>query len=196
MDHVVAPLDADHSRVVAALSIDLATALGIPLEEAVPGTPHITIASYAALELEDAAAALAPGLAAFAPFTVRAHGYGVFTGDSDTDLSLHVMVVRSRALDVLHCGVHAALREAGARLAGTTQPSVWTPHITLLDRGLTPRLVGHAVEVLARRPHRTWSIALEALALAGRPVRDDIPFRVLPLVAPATSRRPRSSLAL
>jgi 2'-5' RNA ligase superfamily len=181
MDHVIAPLDADHTRVVAALSVDLAAALCIPPNEAVPRPPHITIASYAGLELANAAAAVAPVLAALAPFTVRAHGYGIFTGDSDTDLSLHVMVVRTRALDVLHGSVHAALGDAGARLAGTTKPSVWSPHITLLDRGLTPRLLGQAVEVLARRPHRTWSIGLETLAVVRRPFRDEIPFRVLPL---------------
>jgi hypothetical protein len=45
---------------------------------------------------------------------------------------------------------------------------VWTPHITLLDLGLNPRLLGDAVEILARRPHRTWTITLESLTVTRR----------------------------
>jgi 2'-5' RNA ligase len=165
VDHVIAPLDMDHARVVGQLSDDLAAALSIDLDDVALRQPHITLASYTGLEPPRAATALAPVLAVTAPFTVRAHGYGLFTGDSDTDLSLHVMVVRTKALDELHRCVTAALCGAGAHLAGTTEPRVWTPHITLLDRGLTPRLLGHAVEMLAGRPHRTWSITLESLAV-------------------------------
>jgi 2'-5' RNA ligase len=167
--HVIAPLDTDHARVVTQLSGDLAAALSIDPDDAARRPPHLTLASYTGLEPLGATAALAPVLATVAPVTVRAHGYGLFVGDADTDLSLHVMVVRTRALDDLHRQVHAALREAGAsRERGTTDPSVWTPHITLLDRGLNPRLLGDAVEILARRPHRTWTITLESLTVTRR----------------------------
>jgi 2'-5' RNA ligase len=165
VDHVIAPLDTDHARAVGQLSVDLATALSIDPDDVALRPPHITCASYTGLEPRRAVAALAPVLAVIAPFTVRAHGYGLFTGDADTDLSLHVMVVRTKALDELHRCVTAALCGAGAQLAGTTEPRVWTPHITLLDRGLTPRLLGRAVELLGGRPHRTWSITLESLAV-------------------------------
>ena len=81
MDHVIAPLDADHARVVAQLSADLASALGIePARAAPPPSPHITVASYTGLEPPGAVAALAPRLAKLAACAVRAHGYGIFTG--------------------------------------------------------------------------------------------------------------------
>jgi 2'-5' RNA ligase superfamily len=126
VDHLVAPLDPDHARAVAQLSHDLAAELGIDPDRAAPRRPHITVASYTGLEPVRAAAALAPVLAAVAPFTVRAHGYGVFAGDSDNDLSLHVMVVRTEALDDLHRRLHGALCAAGACVAGTTRPAAWT----------------------------------------------------------------------
>jgi 2'-5' RNA ligase len=168
VDHVIAPLDADHARVVTQLSVELATALALDPEVVAPRRPHITIASYSGLEPARATGALGPVAARARPFTVRAHGYGVFTGDADSDLSLYVVVVRTRAFDELHRHIHAALGTAGACLAGTTDPSVWSPHITLLHRGLTPRLLGDAIEVLAHRPHRTWSITVESLAVARR----------------------------
>jgi 2'-5' RNA ligase len=168
MDHVIAPLDADHARAVTRLAEDLAAALAVAPEAVSVRTPHITVASYTGLEPARAAAALGPVAAATRPFTVRAHGYGVFTGDADSDLSLYVVVVRSRALDELHGRVHASLDAAGACVAGTTHPSVWSPHVTVLDRGLTPSLLGRAIEVLAHRPHRTWSIAVASLTIASR----------------------------
>lgn len=168
MDHVIAPLDTDHARLVAQLSTDLATALSLDPARVVPRQPHITIASYTGLGPTRAAEVLAPVLRQVGPFTVRAHGYGMFTGDADSDLSLHVMVVRTRTLDGLHQRVHGALGAAGACLAGTIDPNVWTPHITLLGGGLTPRILGQAVDLLARRPHRTWSIAISSLAIDRR----------------------------
>ena len=166
MDHVIAPLDADHARVVTECAAELAETLAVPPDAVTSTAPHVTLASYTGLGPTRATAALEPLVAGCQPFTVRAHGYGIFTGDADTDLSLHVIVVRTHALDELHRGVHGALDAAGARLAGTTHPDVWSPHITLLDHGLTPRLLGRAIEILARRPHRTWSIAIASLAIA------------------------------
>jgi 2'-5' RNA ligase len=181
VDHVVAPLDPDHAGVVAQLSHDLAADLGIDPERGAPRRPHITVASYTGLEPVRAAAALAPVLAVVAPFTVRAHGYGVFAGDSDNDLSLHVMVVRTGALDDLHLRVHRSLCAAGACVAGTTGPAAWTPHITLLDRGLTPRLLGDAVEILTRRSHRTWSVPVTSVTVARRGAREGTGVGLLPL---------------
>jgi hypothetical protein len=45
---------------------------------------------------------------------------------------------------------------------------VWTPHITVLDRGLTPTLLGRAVELLAARPHRSWRVGIATLAVTRR----------------------------
>jgi 2'-5' RNA ligase len=168
MDHVIALLDADHERLVAGLSLELAGALSIDVAGAAHGPPHITLVSYTGLSPGAASRALTPVARETGPVSVRAHGYGVFTGDADTDLSLHVMVVRTRPLDELHRRTHAALAHAGARPAGTTDPAVWTPHITLLDHGLTPSLLGRAVELLAHRPHRSWTIDVTSLTVARR----------------------------
>lgn len=168
MDHVIAPLDADHVRAVDRLAAHLAECLAPSGDVLAAPSPHITVVSYTGLPPERAAAALQPVLAATPPFTVHAHGYGVYTGDEDVDLSLHVVVVRTRVLDELHRKVHAALDAAGACVGGTTAPDVWSPHVTLLARGLTPQVLGRAIEVLARRPHRSWTIGVDALAIATR----------------------------
>jgi 2'-5' RNA ligase len=188
VDHVIAPLDIDHDRVVTQLSRELASAVGITPAGATR-RPHITVASYSGLEPAEAQAALVPVVATAEPFMVRAHGYGVFAGDTDADLSLHVVVVRSQDLDRLHCAVHRTLAGAGGCLAGTTHPSVWTPHITLLDRCLSPRLLGDAVEVLTSRPHRSWSIPLASLAIARRGTAVDPEIREIPLGGQATARK-------
>jgi 2'-5' RNA ligase len=181
VEHVIAPLDHDHAHAVAQLAHDLAAELGLDCDEAVPRRPHVTVVSYEGIEPTRAAPVVAREVAALAPFTVRAHGYGVFAGDCDTDLSLHVMVVRSADLDRLHGRVHRALGEAGARVAGTTAPSAWTPHITLLDRGLTPRLLGDAVEILTRRPHRSWTIPVVGVTITRRGTSPALPIGSLPL---------------
>jgi 2'-5' RNA ligase len=182
VDHVIAPLDADHAAVVARLSADLAAALALAPDSAVR-RPHITLSSYTGLDPADATAAVEPVLARLAPLVVRAHGYGLFAGDDDNDLSLHVMVVRDRSLDELHDAVEWALCGAGACLLGSTRASVWTPHVTLLDRGLTARSIGRAVALLAGRPHRTWTIRLESLVVGARragPRGRELPFRSHP----------------
>jgi 2'-5' RNA ligase len=167
MDHLIAPLDADHEQVFAHLASELADALAIDVPSRSTG-PHITLVSYTGLAPEAAVRALAPVARATEPLRVRAHGYGLFTGDEDTDLSLHVMVVRTRALDELQHRGHVALAEAGACVDGISRPAVWTPHVTLLDHSLTPELLGRAVELLARRPHRRWTISLASMAVARR----------------------------
>lgn len=167
MDHVVVPLDPAHAAAAAALAGRLVASIGDGTDAA-PTSPHLTLVSYRGLSPAAAIEALRPVAAAVAPFTVRAHGYGMFTGDVPRDLSLHVMVVRTAALAQLHARVCQALREAGGRPEGLTEPGVWTPHITLLDRGLTPFRLARAVEVLARRPHCSWSVQVEAITVGPR----------------------------
>jgi len=175
VEHIVVPLDAMHARAVADLAGRLATAVGCA-PAAAPAHPHVTLASYRGVPPATAVAALAPVAAALAPFTVRAHGYGMFTGDRPEDLSLHVMVVRTTALDDLHGRVHRALSRAGAETVGLTDPRVWTPHITLIERQLTPDRLGRAVELLAVREHRSWSIRVAALAAGPRMGRRPAPM--------------------
>lgn len=179
MDHIVVPLDRAHADPVDRLADRLAEGWGTGART--PSSPHITLVSYDGLSLPAAADAVAPVAAATAPFTVRAHGYGLFSGSEPRELSLHVMVVRSRALDELQARVRRALASAGARIDGLTSPEAWTPHITLLDRCLTPTRVAQAVEDLARRPHCSWSVPVEALDLGHGP--DGTSPRRLPLGA-------------
>lgn len=168
MHHVTALLDVDHDREVRRLTCELAEALGIDEAAVRQGRPHVTLVSYTGLAPEAAVAALAPVARDLSPVRVRAHGYGVFTGDTDSELSLHVLVVRTRPLDELHRRIRAALLAAGGTPDGTTEPKVWTPHITVLDRGLDPALLGRAVELLAVRPHRSWSVGITRLAVTRR----------------------------
>jgi 2'-5' RNA ligase len=171
VDHVIVPLDLDHVEAATRLATEIASVLAIDAACATSGL-HITMASYTGLAPAIAGRVLARVAGSVAPLTVRAHGYGVFTGDGHSDLSLHVIVVRTTALDRLHGLVHAGLSKAGAVMDGLTRPEVWTPHITLLDRQLDPALLGRAVELLARRPHRSWSVPISSLALStGRPAR-------------------------
>ncbi|HEX6567583.1 MAG TPA: 2'-5' RNA ligase family protein, partial [Acidimicrobiales bacterium] len=134
MDHLIALLDPAHDQAVTDLVGELADALAIDVACVAHGPPHVTLVSYTGLAPAAAAAALAPVARELDPVSVRAHGYGVFAGDAYNELSLHVMVVRTRPLDELHRRAHAALAAAGACPDGTTDPRVWTPHITLLDR--------------------------------------------------------------
>jgi hypothetical protein len=87
-----------------------------------------------------------------------------------------VSVVRSPPLDDLQSDVCAALGAAGADIGGFSRAAVWTPHLTLLDRGLTPERLGRAVEILARRPHPSWTVAVESLVVGRRGGRRSPPL--------------------
>lgn len=157
------PLDRAHARVACELADALALGVGQPCAAA--RTPHVTLVSFGGLPTDVAGRAVRDATAPFLPLTVRAHGYGVFTGAEPGDLSLHVTVVRTTAFDRLHRAVWHALERAGAGLDGSTAPSVWTPHITLLDRYLNPASLARAVETLAERPHRRWSITVDEVTV-------------------------------
>jgi 2'-5' RNA ligase len=178
MQHVVVPLDHVHSRNARELAATLAREVGAP--RAAAASPHVTVASFTGLPPAEAVAALRVVARWTEPFTVRAHGYGAFAGDAPSNLSLFITVVRTTALDRLHRLVAEALLRAGATLDGVTAASVWSPHVTLLDRHLTPRQLGRAVEALTCRPHRSWSLDVASLAVISR--RDGLdPSRTVPL---------------
>ncbi|HEX5366197.1 MAG TPA: 2'-5' RNA ligase family protein [Acidimicrobiales bacterium] len=160
------PLDRSHVQAVDHLVDALVTAAGVPAA-ARSSEAHITVVAYAGLPGGPARRAVAPVAAATAPFTTHAHGYGLFTGTDPADLSLHVPVVRSGPLDALHRAACDALVAAGAEIAGWSAPGAWSPHITLVDRNLDPSQLGAAVAWLARRPHPSWCVTVDRVALAG-----------------------------
>jgi 2'-5' RNA ligase len=184
MQHVVAPLDPDHVRAAHDLIDQLRAATGVP-EPAPPcWEPHVTLVSYVGLPRAVAVEALQEVATATAPFVVRAHGYGFFTGDAPSELCLFVPVVRDGEIDQLQRRLGARLEDAGATLCGQSRPAVWTPHITLLDRCLDPARLSVAVGHLAGRPHPSWNVRLDhlevdrtALELTGPVRRQDRPRR-------------------
>lgn len=166
MDHVVIPLDRGHVASVDELARQVAEAAGV-VAQARTQHPHITVLAYRDVATARVAEAVAPLVAGFEPFTVHAHGYGFFTGSEPSDLSLHVPVVRSAPLDAVHSALWSELGDAGAEIAGWSQPAVWSPHITLLDRRLDPAGLARAVAWLARRAHPSWSVAVDRIVLTG-----------------------------
>jgi 2'-5' RNA ligase len=166
VDHVVVPLDRDHEDALDELIEGIRTAAGMVPAPA-RSHPHITLITHQGLPVDQVAAAIAPVVTAAPPFTVHAHGYGIFTGPSSSELSLHVPIVSDRRLNALHRELCSALRHAGAEIAGWTEPDRWTPHVTLVDRDLDPARLGRAAAWLAPRHHPSWNIPVREVSLIG-----------------------------
>jgi hypothetical protein len=171
VDHVVIPLDGDH---VGALR-HLRRRVG-----ASPGDGgHVTLVSFEGVDRGVALDALRRATTGVAPFAVRAHGYGLFVGDAG-ELSLHVPVVRDDALNTLHRGVVWSLRDAGASIAGWTEPPVWSPHVTIVSESLTVGELAVAVRALAEHAHPSWHVPVRQLELV--PGRRELAAGRTPLV--------------
>ena len=168
MDHVVIPLDSIHAGLVDALADGLGAAAGIG--RALGDMPHVTLVAYTGVERAAARAAIAAAISSVPPFVVHAHGYGFFAGHGSGDLNVHVPVVRNEPLAALHRVVLDATRNAGAVIAGWTEPDAWTPHITLLSLALDPTVfarVSRGWRLTTTRAGRSRSTAWSSPA-AGR----------------------------
>ena len=188
MDHVIAPLDAGHARVVGELASGVANVAGIS-QLPIDVNPHITLVACGGLSHDALSAAVESVVADMEPITVTAHGYGMFTGPDPLDLSLHVPVVRTRELDTLHRRLCQALHQAGAEIAGWSTPELWLPHITLVDRDLDPARIARATAWLSYRRHPSWRIPMERIALRGGRMDADTDETVIELGdSPATER--------
>jgi hypothetical protein len=165
VDHVVVPLRGDHAAAFGALATGAAGAAGLscPLVQA----PHITLVAYSGLCRDAVGMAVRAALGTTGPFVVHAHAYGFFSGDEPRDLSLHVAVIRGAALDGVHGAVCAALHDGGATVAGWSEPELWSPHITLLGRGLDACRLGAAAAWLAQRHHPSWRIPVDRVLVTG-----------------------------
>jgi 2'-5' RNA ligase len=166
MEHLVIPLTGDHQASVGALTELAAGRAALPQLDGRP-RPHVTILAYSGLLRAHALTVVQRVVASVAPFTMHAHGYGLFVGDDPGELSLHVPVVRTAALERLHADLSTAIAQAGACVAGWTWPGEWSPHITLLDRGLDPDLLAAAVRRLAQHHHPSWRIRVDHIQLTG-----------------------------
>jgi 2'-5' RNA ligase len=187
MDHLVIPLDPDHIEALEELVERVAAAAGLD-HDPNPPNPHVTLMAYTGASPAELSAAIEPVAASTAPFTIHAHGYGFFTGNEPSDLSLHVPVVRCDPLDALHRDLCSVLREAGAEIATWSERELWSPHLTLLDRQLDPGRLGLAASWLAQRHHPSWHIPVDRLALTGGWPERDRCDAVLTLGAPPAPR--------
>ncbi len=165
MDHLVIPLDRDHTQALTELVRATAMAAGLADTAEVP-CPHVTLIAHGGLP-PDAVRAVTDVVTGTTPFAIHAHGYGFFTGDDPSDLSLHVPVVRTAPLDDLHRRLCDALHGTGTQTAPWSEPELWSPHITMLDRGLDPTSLGTAAAWLAQRHHPRWCIPVDRIALTG-----------------------------
>jgi 2'-5' RNA ligase len=185
MLHVVAPLGPSHRHALLALLDEALVLHLLPDGQQPPWPPHITLVSFSGLPEQAATEALRPIAAGSRPLVARAHGYGLFTGSSPSELCLFVPVVRSTELDRLQRRFRGALEIAGATIAGQSRTEVWTPHVTLLDRCLAPSHLAEVVEHLARRPHPSWNLQLDRIIVGQTQ---------LPLAGDAVQPRPAIDL--
>jgi 2'-5' RNA ligase len=178
LEHIVIPVGHDHLRVVEHLAAGAASAAGV---ERHPGEPaaHVTLLAYTGLSRAAIAHRVESVVAATRPFIFHAHGYGFFSGDDPSGLCLHVPVVRSPPLDSLHKALRDALSSTGADIARWSEPDIWSPHITLLDRHLDAERLGLAAGWLARRHHPSWDIVADHVALTGGWAEHDRPGYVV-----------------
>jgi 2'-5' RNA ligase len=159
------PLDDSHRDALDVLVRGIAAAAGVHASPASPA--HITLAAFRGVARETLASALTAALRWTGPFTVHAHGFGLFAGRDPGQLSLHVDVVRSPDLERVHELVLHELLVLGADVAPWSEADAWSPHITLLDRGLDPSGVGVAAAWLAQRHHPSWQIPVRRLLVTG-----------------------------
>lgn len=177
MDHVVIPLGPDHAGAARAVISDLSATVTAsrtedlatgPVPHAPQGAdPHVTVVAFGGLSYGDAVKAVTAAAQDLAPFVVRAHGWGLFTGEKETQLCLFVPVVRTRELDELHRRVYEALERAGATISGQTARETWTPHIALLDRDLDAPGLARIATHVAYQPHPSWNVPVEELGVTG-----------------------------
>jgi 2'-5' RNA ligase len=153
VDHVIVPLDVDHTRCLRVLR----RRAGLP---ASPDTGHVTLLTFDGVDRATAQEAVEQAGAALLPLTIRASGYGLFVDESGV-VSLHVPVVRTDALNALRTALAEALTGCGARIAPWTDAERWTPHITVSSEALPIGSLAAAVEALAGVHHPSWRIPVE-----------------------------------
>jgi 2'-5' RNA ligase len=153
---VASVLDERHRALVEDVWTDLEGA-GIKAARTM-STPHFAyqVGDYDVDALYPALERLA---AATAPFTVQAAGVGVFGGSQPV---LYVPLVRTEALSEFHRLLWGAIGNACRNAADFYWLEEWVPHVTLAAEGLTPSIVGRAVEVLSARSMR-WSVTVDNL---------------------------------
>lgn len=166
MQHVILPLDRDHDVAVRTLAAEVAEVVNTP-DHLAPDLPHVTLLAFTGLDVATVQAVVRAAVSDTPPFTIRAHGYGLWSRSAPFGPSLHVPVVRDNTIDALHRGLHQNLAQAGAEIAGWTVPELWSPHITVIAPVLDPHEIGLAVAHLLKRDHPSWHIPVDKLEIVG-----------------------------
>jgi hypothetical protein len=187
--HVLLPLDGSHEAALRRLAAGAALAAGLGPDLGSAGH-HVSLVVVPGATLERVRLAMAEVAHAVEPLSIRAHGYGFFTDGTTPGTSLHVPVVSGPALLELHRRACVVLGAHGMAPAAWTAPERWSPHITLLDHGLDPVALGHAVTWLGGRHHPHWSIPIDRLAVEGRQGDPAVEPATVVLGARARGRRP------
>lgn len=155
------PLRPEHEEAV----ITARRRAGVPLPVDETWTPHVSfLVLLAAPPLEQLDDILAEVAARTSPFTVRARGIGVFTGQDPDELVLHVPVVRSPEMESLHGALLTRVEAAGASVDGHYLPEAWFPHITLCRQVLTADELLEGVDSLLDRAPVSWDLPIESVA--------------------------------
>jgi 2'-5' RNA ligase len=152
------PLDGDHAAAVDAIR----RRLEVPSSPR-PLVPHLSLAVLLEVPPDaDIDGVITEIASRTPPFSVRARGFGVFH-DGDGGLVLHLPVVRTAALALLHDAVVDAFTAAGRQIEGHYTAASWFPHVTLWAHTLTPALLRRAIGRLATGPPLGWTLPVTRL---------------------------------
>jgi 2'-5' RNA ligase len=163
MDGIVSLLDDKHRDLVLRLWEELRRAFG--LRGIYPTRfPHL---SYHVAERYDEAR-LTPILAEFAhshsPFHVTTTGLGIFTGPQPV---LHVPVVRTPELSLVHQDLWLALDGTAEGTIGLYHPRKWIPHITLAHGDISNEALPEVIRFLCGR-NFNWDFNVEDVTLVAQ----------------------------
>lgn len=158
MNAVTSPLSPHYYYMVKDLWKELKGRFGVRsiYQSPYPHFSYHVAARYDMPRLTDCLQSLA---ASSKPFTVRASGLGVFTGESPV---LFVRIVRSPQLSEFHARLWETLNGLGEGVIPHYHATNWIPHITLGMGDVTPDHLALIIQWLQNRPFR-WQMTINAL---------------------------------
>jgi 2'-5' RNA ligase len=124
-------------------------------------SPHLTLAIVKRhTDSDQVRAVVRHSAPMFSPFPVTSAGYGVFLGHGGESPVIHLSITRTPRLSALHDTIVRSLSNEQIEIDGQYLPEHWRPHVTLADAGLTPPLIGAAIQhLVANAPrHLTFEV--------------------------------------